>query len=69
MASGLPEDLTESGIAIAPSQRVIVVDDREQAGGVIAALQAFPEVSVRIERLPIGDYRVDDCYGRGYILR
>ena len=60
MASGLPEDLTESGIAIAPSQRVIVVDDREQAGGVIAALQAFPEVSVRIERLPIGDYRVDD---------
>jgi ERCC4-type nuclease len=39
----------------------IVVDDREAAGGVLAALQRREYVRLRVERLPVGDYRVDDA--------
>ncbi len=37
----------------------IVADDRERASGVIAFLSSIPEISVRIERLPAGDYLAD----------
>jgi DNA excision repair protein ERCC-4 len=39
---------------------LIAVDDRESAGEVLAALQRRDCVRVRVERLPVGDYRVDD---------
>jgi len=39
----------------------IVVDDRESAGAVLAALQRREGVQLRVERLPVGDYRVDDA--------
>jgi len=43
------------------SQRFcIVVDDRESAGPVLAALQQRADVLTRVERLPVGDYQVDD---------
>ncbi|HYN77762.1 MAG TPA: ERCC4 domain-containing protein [Lamprocystis sp. (in: g-proteobacteria)] len=38
----------------------IVVDDRESAGAVLAALRQREGVQVRVERLPVGDYRVDE---------
>jgi DNA excision repair protein ERCC-4 len=38
----------------------IVVDDREYAGAVLAALQRRECVQLRVERLPVGDYRIDD---------
>ena len=38
----------------------LVADDREQAGGVIEALQALPGVALEIRRLNCGDYRVED---------
>ncbi|MFP4611669.1 MAG: ERCC4 domain-containing protein [Thiohalophilus sp.] len=40
----------------------IVADDREARGGVIDVLHDMPEFSVRIERLPVGDYRVDNRF-------
>ena len=39
----------------------VVVDDREAAGGVLAALQRRECVRLRVERLAVGDYRVDDA--------
>ena len=43
------------------SQRFcIVVDDRESTGSVLAALQQRADVLTRVERLPVGDYQVDD---------
>jgi len=39
----------------------IVADDREARGPVLAALAELTGVRVRLERLPIGDYRVDDA--------
>jgi ERCC4-type nuclease len=39
----------------------IVVDDRESAGTVLAALQRRECVQLRVERLPVGDYRIDDA--------
>ena len=39
----------------------IVVDDRESAGAVLGALQQRECVQVRVERLPVGDYLVDDA--------
>ncbi len=60
MASGPAESAPEDGIVPALSHRIIVADDRERESGVIAALQALPDVTVRIERLPVGDYRIDD---------
>jgi len=37
----------------------IVVDDREKAGGVPAALKARSDATVEIARLDVGDYRVE----------
>ncbi|MCG6940861.1 MAG: nuclease [Thiohalocapsa sp.] len=60
----MPEPTTEvaaSTPGTAPRPRVrIVVDDREPAAAVSAALQRHPHVELRVERLPIGDYRVDE---------
>jgi len=39
----------------------IVADDREAAGGVIAALRGRADVSLSIARLPLGDYKVDSA--------
>ena len=41
---------------MALTEWTIEVDDRERAGGVVAALGAFPQVVVAIGRLPLGDY-------------
>jgi DNA excision repair protein ERCC-4 len=38
----------------------IVADDREVGGAVVAALRRNDGVDLRVERLPIGDYLVDD---------
>jgi ERCC4-type nuclease len=38
----------------------VVADDRELAGAVLAALQRHACVQLRVERLPVGDYRIDD---------
>ena len=39
-----------------------VADDRESGSGVVEALSNMENVEVRIERLPIGDYAVDDIF-------
>jgi ERCC4-type nuclease len=39
----------------------IVADDRESAAAVLVALRRRECVDLRIERLPVGDYRVDDA--------
>ncbi len=39
----------------------ILVDDRESTGAVAKALQRDPRAIVRVQRLPIGDYFVDDA--------
>jgi ERCC4-type nuclease len=38
----------------------IVIDDRESNAGVVDALARDPQVVVRLQRLPVGDYLVDD---------
>ncbi len=38
----------------------IIADDRERGGGVIPALQNHPQVSLTIQRLPLGDNLIDD---------
>ncbi len=38
----------------------IVVDDREPADGVTAVLRSHPDVELQVDRLAVGDYRVDD---------
>ena len=38
----------------------VVVDDRERGGGVILALRAMPDMGVKVRRLPLGDYLLDD---------
>jgi ERCC4-type nuclease len=40
----------------------IVADDRENAGGVIAALRELPGVDVEVRRLPCGDFLVGDQF-------
>ena len=37
----------------------IVVDDRERESDVIDCLRSIPAVSVRIDRLPLGDYQAN----------
>ena len=39
----------------------VIVDDREAAGAVLAALRRRADVETRVERLPIGDYQVDEA--------
>jgi len=38
----------------------VVADDRESTGGVVDALRRQEGVSVAVERLPVGDYLIDD---------
>jgi len=38
----------------------VVADDREKESGVLAALSAMDDVSLTVNRLSLGDYRVDD---------
>lgn len=38
----------------------IIVDDRECRGTMLAALAACAAFDIQIERLPVGDYRIDD---------
>lgn len=38
----------------------VIADDREPADGVVARLRQHPDVTLRSERLPVGDYLVDD---------
>jgi DNA excision repair protein ERCC-4 len=38
----------------------IVADDRERAGGVVALLEARPDVECVVKRLAVGDYRVEE---------
>ncbi len=38
----------------------VVVDDREANSGIVEILRARQDVRVRVERLPVGDYRVDE---------
>jgi len=37
----------------------IIADHREQKAGVIEALQTFPDVSISIQHLSLGDYQID----------
>ena len=37
----------------------IIADDREQSSKLLEALAAFDRVSVRVERLALGDYLID----------
>ena len=39
----------------------IVADDRERDGGVVGLLRHRDDVCQTIERLPLGDYRIDDA--------
>jgi DNA excision repair protein ERCC-4 len=36
------------------------VDDREASSPVLAALRRHPEFRIQVERLPVGDYLIDD---------
>jgi len=38
----------------------IIADDRERNGGVIERLRGHEEVSLAVERLPLGDYLIDE---------
>ncbi|MEX2045273.1 MAG: ERCC4 domain-containing protein, partial [Opitutus sp.] len=40
----------------------IVADDRENAGGVIAALREMPEIELAVRRLPVGDFLLEDRF-------
>lgn len=52
--AGCPESDTAEPIAI-------VADDRERDGGVVGLLRHRDDVCLTIERLPLGDYRIDDA--------
>ncbi|TVQ93041.1 MAG: nuclease [Chromatiaceae bacterium] len=39
----------------------LLVDDREHAAAVLPALRRLPGVQVRLARLAVGDYQVDEC--------
>jgi ERCC4-type nuclease len=39
----------------------IVADDRERCTPVLDALRRHPGAQLRVERLPVGDYRVDEA--------
>jgi len=46
-----------------PEARISVrVDDRECRGALIDVMRRMDEFMVRVERLPVGDYRVDDRF-------
>ncbi|MBI2191228.1 MAG: nuclease [Planctomycetes bacterium] len=54
MESSVPHPLDEAE----PSLVRVVADDRERGAGVIENLMTYPDVEVRIDRLPLGDYQV-----------
>lgn len=58
----IPPMFPDDGIpsTAAGAKVMVVADDREPSEGVIAALRQMPEVELRIERLKLGDYVVDD---------
>ncbi len=39
----------------------ILADDRERNGGVVDSLREYEEVSLVVERLPLGDYLIDEA--------
>ncbi len=43
-----------------PHRVLLVADDRERASGIPGLLERMPDVELRIERLVVGDYRVED---------
>jgi DNA excision repair protein ERCC-4 len=43
-----------------PDFTEIIADDRERASGIFEHLQRFTDVRLRVERLPAGDYIIDD---------
>ncbi|HYW91623.1 MAG TPA: ERCC4 domain-containing protein [Gammaproteobacteria bacterium] len=47
---------------VTPSRITVVADDRERPGRLFAELAVRPEVRLRTERLPAGDYRVDASF-------
>jgi len=40
----------------------ILIDDRESKAGVVDALRRDPQAVVRLQRLPVGDYLLDDSF-------
>jgi ERCC4-type nuclease len=44
-----------------PKTIQIIVDDREQASGIPALLRAHGDVELRVDRLPLGDYLIDNA--------
>ena len=51
----------DAAATAAPTRPIrVVVDDREPAETVLAALQRMPEVETSVSRLSVGDYQVDD---------
>ena len=56
----LDEASASTAAPVARTSVRIVVDDREPTDGVTAALRSHPDVELRMERLALGDYRVDD---------
>lgn len=55
----MPDDASCTGSNTAKSV-AIVADDRERDGGVVGLLRHREDVCLTIERLPLGDYRIDD---------
>ena len=51
-----------SGMDAGKTELRIVADDRENAGGVIAALRELPGVDVEVRRLPCGDFLVGEQF-------
>jgi ERCC4-type nuclease len=48
------------GSAPCDTRLSIIVDDRELSSGVVDLLRERDGVSIAVERLPVGDYRIDD---------
>jgi ERCC4-type nuclease len=42
----------------------VIADDREDAGGVVDVLRSMDDVELRVDRLSLGDYLVDDGWLR-----
>ena len=51
---------TPKGRAVPAAMIEIIADDRERNGGVIDRLRGHEKVSLVIERLPLGDYLIDE---------
>ncbi len=53
-------DSAPKGCANPAAMIEILADDRERHGGVIDRLRGYEEVSLIVERLPLGDYLIDE---------